>query len=86
MKFLSLAGDAASVEAIDSAIRIFEKLGESGPHSPDGWLLSHILNHCTETGIPFTLASVPDGGYYVKRGVVEGVIPPPIQATLEQKA
>lgn len=86
MKFVSSAVAVASVEAIDSAIRIFDKLGESGPHSTDGWLLSHILNHCTENGIPFTLASVPNGGFYVKRGVVEGVMPAPIQATLEQKA
>ena len=76
---------ADTAQASADAIRIFEKLGESGPHSLEGIGLDSILNHCTTNDIPFTLVFVPHGGYYVKRGVVDGVMPAPIRATLEKR-
>lgn len=86
MLFTSGSGENPPALTIDSAIRSFDSLGESGPHSPEGWVLSHILNHCVTNEIPFTLAYVAGRGYYLKRGVVAGVMPQPIQMTLEGKS
>lgn len=85
MKFISRTGADAPLATIDYAIRCFEKNGESGPHSTEGWLLSHILNHCIENKIAFSLVCVPDAGYYIKQGVVQNIAPPVILKTLSSK-
>lgn len=51
---------------VHRAIAGFMKDGKSGLHSERGVLLSHILNHCVQNGIPFVLRFQP-GGYYLER-------------------
>ena len=70
-------GDGEGFDALTNhrLIECFLEHGESGPHSPDGWILSHILNHCRNNDIAFTLVFKPKIGYYVKRDVIDGVIP-----------
>lgn len=69
---LGLELDALSIQLM---IECFEKTGESGPHSVEGLVLSKILNHCVVSGIAFSLVFIPEVGYYLKKGVVEGVVP-----------
>lgn len=76
MKFATSGiGEEFDALTIQLMIEAFDANEESGPHSTDGWVLSHILNHCHANDIPFTLVFLPQKGYYVKRAVVEGVIP-----------
>lgn len=68
---------------IDCMIKCFTMNGESGPHSPQGGMLCHILNHCHASDIPFTLVYMPRKGYYVVRGMVDGVMPQEVRLSLE---
>lgn len=68
---------------IQTMIECFNENRESGPHSTEGWVLSHILNYCHTNHIAFTLVSIPEKGYYVKRGIVSGVIPPEMLESFE---
>ena len=68
-------GEDFDAHTIQLMIEAFDENQESGPYSTDGWVLSHILNHCHAKNIPFTLVFLPNKGYYVKREVVAGVIP-----------
>lgn len=70
MKFEALVpriGGKPTAKCIRDSIARFEELGESGAHSPRGWILAHILNHCVREGIGFVLTRYPHGGYFVKR-------------------
>ena len=49
------------------AIEHFEETGESGPHSPYGAILCHVLNHCIEKSIDFELKYMAGFGYYLYR-------------------
>jgi len=78
MHFKTLAANEFRPEVIASLIALFERNGESGPHSTEGRLLSHILNHCVANDIPFTVMFVPKAGYYVKRAYPDNFVPTPI--------
>lgn len=84
MKFTtSGTGEGFDPLTIQMMIECFTETGESGPHSSEGWVLSHILNHCHDTGIPFTLVFLPNMGYYVKREATDGVIPEEMKPSFE---
>ncbi len=84
MKFATSGiGEDFDALTIQMMIEAFDINEESGPHSTDGWVLSHILNHCHAKNIPFTLVFLPEKGYYVKRDVVEGVIPEEMKQSFE---
>lgn len=61
MRFESISGRRLSASQINAGIARFDANGKSGPHSPDGLLLHHILNHCIMHKIPFLLLYYPDG-------------------------
>lgn len=75
------SGDGFDALTIQMMIECFDESGESGPHSLEGWALAHILNHCHENGISFTLVHFPKMGYYVTRKIVSGVIPEEMRHT-----
>jgi hypothetical protein len=85
MKFV-YSGNAKSptFEEIASVIKSFEEEGESGPHTPEGWMLAPLLSYCYKNWVPFTLAYIPTHGFYVKKGKVDGVIPPEMQAWIDE--
>lgn len=75
MKFVGL-GEGGDVGGMLSyIISAFEECGESGPYGVGGVVLSELLNYCYERGISYSLVYVSGCGYYVKRGVVGGVVP-----------
>ena len=83
MHFKTLAADEFRPEVIASCIALFERDDESGPHSTEGRLLSHVLNHCVAKDIPFTLMFVPKAGYYVKRAYPDYFVPTSVVTDLK---
>lgn len=75
MHFKTLAPVEFEQDSIDRFIALFERKGESGPHSTEGRLLSHVLNHCVANDIPFTVMFVPKAGYYIKRAYPDNFVP-----------
>lgn len=85
MKFETThTGEPFEEELVEDVIRCFDEHGESGPHSHEGRLLSHILNHCYKNDIPFSLVYLPNRCYYVVRGVVDGVMPAEVKRSFEE--
>lgn len=85
MRYMPIgSGETFDDSAVSMALDCFEEHGESGPHSPEGWMLSKILNFCVKQGIPFTLVHIPNKGYYVKRGVVAGIVPIEVQESFDE--
>lgn len=84
MRFVTTAiGEQFDYETIEMLIECFHENGESGPHSTEGWGLTHILNHCIVTAVPFTLVFLPAKGYYIKKGALDGVIPEEMRPSFE---
>ena len=81
--FTSGVGEDFDALTIQMMIEAFDCNEESGPHSTEGWVLSHILNHCHHNDIPFTLVFLPKKGYYVKRKAVDGIIPETMKQSFE---
>jgi len=54
-------------KVIKDAIKRFDDDGRTGPHSTQGAILCHILNHCLKNGISFQLSYLAGGGYDLKR-------------------
>lgn len=77
-------GDGFDQLTIQMIIECFNSYGESGPHSPEGWALSHILEHCHANSIPFTLVFHPENGYYLKREIFPGVVPEEMREAFER--
>jgi hypothetical protein len=48
-------------------IERFKETGRSGPHSPIGGVLCHIMNYCVEHHIDFQLRYLAGGGYDLER-------------------
>ena len=82
MKFVCQSDDEPDAHLIYSCIKSFMESDQSGPHAPEGWILSHLLNYCSDNNIPFTLCHMPDGYFYVKKGGDTEFIPEQIKTTL----
>lgn len=67
MKYAPAMPMKVSDRVIRDAIGRFHSEGESGPHSPIGGILTHVLNHCIENQISFTLRYVGGGGYFLEK-------------------
>jgi hypothetical protein len=52
---------------IVGAIKRVNNEGNSGPHSPYGTVLCHILNYCIKNDISLELSFLAGGGYHLKR-------------------
>lgn len=67
MKYSSPLDVNPTKKAVRDCIARFDETGRSGPHSPMGGILCHIMNHCIQDHIPFQLRYLPGGGYDLER-------------------